>query len=147
MQVPRFSPRISLIEMAPRPAPRSGCPARPARPCPVCHHRERAVTGRIFQALPNLLLYIRFSKFPLNVVFFVVLFRSLFWSFSSFVPQPPSRANCPKLVSALPHGRVRPKSVAFCLLRQFSRSFSHFVAKNRRSPAVHEVVERGVATT
>jgi hypothetical protein len=24
-------------------------------PCPVCHqlHRERAVTGRIFQALPN----------------------------------------------------------------------------------------------
>jgi hypothetical protein len=26
MQVPRFSPRISLIEMAPRPAPRSGCP-------------------------------------------------------------------------------------------------------------------------
>ena len=26
MQVPRFSPRISLIEMAPRPAPRSGRP-------------------------------------------------------------------------------------------------------------------------
>ncbi len=45
------------------------CPALPC-PCPVCHqlHRERAVTGRIFQALPNfcphrqtpcLLLYIR----------------------------------------------------------------------------------------
>ncbi len=33
MQVPRFSPRISLIEMAPRPAPRSGCPGRPALPC------------------------------------------------------------------------------------------------------------------
>ncbi len=30
MQVPRFSPRISLIEMAPRAAPRSGCPGRPA---------------------------------------------------------------------------------------------------------------------
>jgi hypothetical protein len=30
------------------------CPALPC-PCPVCHqlHRERAVTGRIFQALPN----------------------------------------------------------------------------------------------
>ncbi len=57
MQVPRFSPRISLIEMAPRAAPHSGCPGRPAMPCPcpVCHqlHRERAVTGRIFQALPN----------------------------------------------------------------------------------------------
>jgi hypothetical protein len=34
MQVPRVSPRISLIEMAPRPAPRSGCPGRPALPCP-----------------------------------------------------------------------------------------------------------------
>ncbi len=55
MQVPRFSPRISLIEMAPRAAPHSGCPGRPAMPCPVCHqlHREGAVTGRIFQALPN----------------------------------------------------------------------------------------------
>ncbi len=67
MQVPWFSPRISLIEMAPRPAPRSGCPGRPA--LPVCHHRqidttmfaltidqlhkERAVIGRIFQALPT----------------------------------------------------------------------------------------------
>ncbi len=30
MQVPRFSPRIFLIEMALRPAPRSGCPGRPA---------------------------------------------------------------------------------------------------------------------
>jgi hypothetical protein len=41
-------------------------------PCPVCHqlHRERAMTGRIFQALPNfcphrqtpcLLIYIRSS--------------------------------------------------------------------------------------
>jgi hypothetical protein len=62
MQVPRFSPRISLIEMAPRTAPRSGYPSRPAMPCPalplpypVCHqvHRERGVTGRIFQALPT----------------------------------------------------------------------------------------------
>ncbi len=33
MQVPRFSPRIFLIEMAPRPAPRSGCPGCPALPC------------------------------------------------------------------------------------------------------------------
>jgi hypothetical protein len=33
MQVPRFSPRISLIEMAPRAAPHSGCPGRPALPC------------------------------------------------------------------------------------------------------------------
>ncbi len=55
MQVPRFSPRISLIEMAPRVAPRSGCPGRPTLPCFVCHqlHREQAVTGRIFQALPT----------------------------------------------------------------------------------------------
>jgi hypothetical protein len=55
MQVPRFSRRISLIEMAPRAAPHSGCPGRPALPCPVCHqlHKERAVIGRIFQALPN----------------------------------------------------------------------------------------------
>ncbi len=54
MQVPRFSPRISLIEMAPRAAPHSGCPGRP-----VCHelHRERAGTGRIFQALPNFCLH------------------------------------------------------------------------------------------
>jgi hypothetical protein len=29
MQVPRFSPRISLIEMAPRAGPHSGCPAMP----------------------------------------------------------------------------------------------------------------------
>jgi hypothetical protein len=34
MQVPRFSPRISLIEMAPRAAPHSGCPGRPALPLP-----------------------------------------------------------------------------------------------------------------
>jgi len=26
--------------MALRPAPRSGCPSRPALPCPVCHHRQ-----------------------------------------------------------------------------------------------------------
>jgi len=46
MQVPRFSPRISLIEMAPRPAPRSGCPGHPAPalPCPVCHHRQTDTT-------------------------------------------------------------------------------------------------------
>jgi hypothetical protein len=50
MQVHRFSPRISLIEMAPRAGPHSGCPAMP---CPVCHqlHREWAVTGRIIQFL------------------------------------------------------------------------------------------------
>ncbi len=57
MQVPRFSPRISLIEMAPRAAPRNGCLGRPTLPLPclVCHqlHREWAVTGRIFQALPT----------------------------------------------------------------------------------------------
>jgi len=35
MQVPRFSPRISLIEMAPRPAPRNGYPGRSALPCPA----------------------------------------------------------------------------------------------------------------
>jgi len=54
MQVPRFSPRISLIEMAPRPAPRSGYPSRPALPlpCPVCHHRQ------IDRQTPLLLLYI-----------------------------------------------------------------------------------------
>ncbi|CAK9268471.1 unnamed protein product [Sphagnum jensenii] len=34
MQVPRFSPRISLIEMTPHPAPRSCCPGRPALPYP-----------------------------------------------------------------------------------------------------------------
>ncbi len=70
MQVSRFSPRISLIEMAPRAAPHRGCPGRLALPypypCPVCHqlHRERAVTGRIFQPLPTqtdttVALYIR----------------------------------------------------------------------------------------
>jgi len=35
MQVPWFSPTISLIEMAPRPAPRTGCHGRPALPCPA----------------------------------------------------------------------------------------------------------------
>jgi len=43
--------------MAPRPTPRSGCPGHPALPClsPQTdrHHKERAVTGRIFQALPT----------------------------------------------------------------------------------------------
>ncbi len=34
MQVSRFSPRISLIEMTHRPAPRSSCPGRPALPLP-----------------------------------------------------------------------------------------------------------------
>jgi len=57
MQVPQFSPRISLIEMAPHPAPRSRCPGRLALPClsPQTnkHHREQAVTGKIFQALPT----------------------------------------------------------------------------------------------
>jgi hypothetical protein len=55
MQVPRFSPRISLIEMAPRAAPTAAALAALPCPCPICHqlHRERAVTGRIFQALPN----------------------------------------------------------------------------------------------
>jgi hypothetical protein len=32
MQVPQFSSRIFLIEMAPRVAPRSGCPGRPTLP-------------------------------------------------------------------------------------------------------------------
>jgi len=40
MQVPRFSPRISLIEMAPRPAPPAAA-ALAALPCPICHHRQR----------------------------------------------------------------------------------------------------------
>ncbi len=55
MQIPWFSPRIYLIEMAPRPAPRSGYPSRPALPlpCPICHHRQ------IDRQTPLLLLYIR----------------------------------------------------------------------------------------
>ncbi len=55
MQVPRFSPRISLIEMAPRGAPVATALAALPLPCPVCHqlHRERAMTGKIFQALPT----------------------------------------------------------------------------------------------
>jgi len=52
MHVPRFSPRISLIEMAPRSAPRNGCPGRPALPCLSPQtgnglHKEWAVIGRI----------------------------------------------------------------------------------------------------
>jgi len=44
--------------MAPRPAPCSGCPGRPALPClsPQTEnelHREHAVIERIFQALPT----------------------------------------------------------------------------------------------
>jgi len=43
---------------SPRPAPRSGCPSRPALPylSPQTRnglHREQAVIGRIFQALPT----------------------------------------------------------------------------------------------
>jgi len=45
MRVPWFSPRISLIEMAPRPAPCSGCLGRLALPCPVCHHIQTNTTG------------------------------------------------------------------------------------------------------
>ncbi len=47
MQVPWFSPRISLIEMAPRLAPRSGCPRRPA--LFVTTDRERA--NQAFQTM------------------------------------------------------------------------------------------------
>jgi len=42
--------------MAPRPAPRSGCPSCPALPLSPQidrYHREWAVTGRFFQALPT----------------------------------------------------------------------------------------------
>jgi hypothetical protein len=58
MQVPRFSPRISLIEMAPRPTPRSGCPGRPALPYPapalfVTTDRERAPQGTGQSSIPN----------------------------------------------------------------------------------------------
>ncbi len=62
MQVPRFSPRISLIEMAPHPAPSAAALAAPPCPTPALpclspqtnrHHKERAVTGRIFQTLPT----------------------------------------------------------------------------------------------
>jgi hypothetical protein len=58
MQVPQFSPRISLIEMAPRPAPRSSCPGRPALPCPcpvlfVTTDRERAPQGTGQSSVPN----------------------------------------------------------------------------------------------
>jgi hypothetical protein len=56
MQVPRFSPRISLIEMAPRLAPRSGCPGRPALalpcPCPVTNtqtHRHTDMFALIYR--------------------------------------------------------------------------------------------------
>ncbi len=52
MQVPRFSPRISLIEMAPRPAPRSGCPSRPALPCLSPHTNRQTVTVPDDDAFP-----------------------------------------------------------------------------------------------
>ncbi len=56
MQVPRFSPRISLIEMAPRPAPHSGCSSRPAPPCPalfVTTDKERAPQGTGQSSVPD----------------------------------------------------------------------------------------------
>jgi hypothetical protein len=60
MQVPRFSPRISLIEMAPRLAPAAAAPAAlpcpcPALPCPVCHHRQTDTTmfALIYKMSPN----------------------------------------------------------------------------------------------
>jgi hypothetical protein len=52
MQVPRFSPRISLIEMAPRPAPHSGCPGRPALPLP-CLSPAPQGTGSDWKNLPG----------------------------------------------------------------------------------------------
>ncbi len=51
MHVPRFSPRISLIEMAPRPAPRSGCPGRPA--LFVTTDREQAPQGTGQSSVPD----------------------------------------------------------------------------------------------
>ncbi len=45
--------------MAPCPAPRSGCPGRPALPCPVCYHR------RTDRQTPHLLLYIKYFKLAL----------------------------------------------------------------------------------
>ncbi len=56
MQVPRFSPRISLIEMAPCAAPHSGCLGRSALPCPC---PALFVTDR---QTPLLLLYIRLTN-------------------------------------------------------------------------------------
>ncbi len=54
MQVPRFSLRISLIEMTPRLAPCSGCPGRPALPYLVCHHRQTPQgTGSDWKNLPG----------------------------------------------------------------------------------------------
>jgi hypothetical protein len=52
MQVPRFSPRISLIEMAPRAAPHSGCPGRPALPLP-CLSPAPQGTGSDWKNLPG----------------------------------------------------------------------------------------------
>jgi hypothetical protein len=52
MQVPRFSPRISLIEMAPRAAPHSGCPGRPALPLPSLSPAPQG-TGSDWKNLPG----------------------------------------------------------------------------------------------
>jgi hypothetical protein len=52
MQVPRFSPGISLIEMAPRAAPHSGCPGRPALPLP-CLSPAPQRTGSDWKNLPG----------------------------------------------------------------------------------------------
>jgi hypothetical protein len=87
MQVPRFSPRISLIEMAPRAAPPQLLPGRPALPC-LSPAPQR--TGSDWKNLPGtaqflsiqadgqtpcLLLYIRLQtlmKPPDFIVYIVV---------------------------------------------------------------------------
>jgi hypothetical protein len=53
MQVPRFSPRIFLIEMAPRAAPRSGCPG-----CPTLPYLSPHTYRQTDRQTPLLLLYI-----------------------------------------------------------------------------------------
>ncbi len=89
---------------------------------------------------------------PFEYIFKIPFECSFFGSFSSFVAPPaspppklPKTRVCASLRKSAPEvRRIRCSSSILAFFLAFCR---YFVAKNRRFPAVHEVVERGVATT
>jgi hypothetical protein len=79
-------------------APRAAPPQRlPWPPCPVCHqlHSERAVTGRIFQALPNFCPHRQTDRRTDTMFAFIykidvpIVVRPLMWFFCLFGGGPP----------------------------------------------------------
>jgi hypothetical protein len=82
MQVPQFSPRISLIEIAPRLAPRSGCPGRPTLFVTTDKERAPQGTGSDWK---NLLSTAQFLSTQTNTTMFALIYKILGPSFGFLV--------------------------------------------------------------